>query len=303
MKYLVVSLCFISVLFFAALAVAQNGAYSSYYSYTVSYNPDGSANVTPTAEVNGIDDVSDWVEGSYRPVCNVKPKIQLNGDANWVFGQGWGLGHAVDQIHTGSAVYVPADGSTVALNYSVEVDVRCSGAPGPTYYQYPGLVNLPGWSWIDINYWYLLGFSPFQTSPPYNVRYCPSAVVCPVGYGVASINNFVDFADFLNEYERIAKTKAKYNGEYLIDIPSGNVLCEVDNMCTAATTPPLCSLPGNEVKVDTNPATCTTRSPWWCGQLALRLPGSQIWNCLGVLFAGPVCVPADNRTQPEDCTH
>ncbi|MFZ0707827.1 MAG: hypothetical protein WAM71_19670 [Candidatus Korobacteraceae bacterium] len=119
MKYLMVSLCFISILLLTSAAAAQNGAYSSYYTYTVSPNSDGSAYVTPTAEVTGIDDMSDWIEGQYRPVCSVKSKIQLPGDANWVLGQGWGLGHAVDQVHTGSAVYVPADGSTVGLDYSV----------------------------------------------------------------------------------------------------------------------------------------------------------------------------------------
>jgi hypothetical protein len=86
--------------------------------------------------------------------------------------------------------------------------------------------------------------------------------------------------------EQWANTKVQYNGSYVIDLESHNVLCEVNNMCTAATTPPLCPVPGNEVEVDTNPATCTTHSPWWCGQIAVRLPGFQSWTCLPSLTNG-----------------
>ena len=138
MKYRIASVCFI-LFFFAAEVAAQNAAYSFYYSYTVSYNGDHSANVTPTAEISGIDDVSDWIEGSYRPLCTVRPKIQLNNDATWVGGTRVALGRAVDQVHTGPAVYVPANGSSVGLDFAVEADVFCSGAPNPTYYQYPSL--------------------------------------------------------------------------------------------------------------------------------------------------------------------
>ena len=196
MKYFVTSLCFIMLLLVAVVAVAQNNAYSSYYSYTVTPNGDGSAYVTPTAEVSGIDDVSDWIEGSYRPLCTVRPKIQLNGDADWVGGTRLALGRAVDQIHTGQAVHVPADGSAVGLDFAVEADVMCSGAPNPNYYQYPDIARLNTWSQIDVNFWFLSGFDPVQTSPPFHLQYCPSAVICPVNYGVASIKNFVDFADF-----------------------------------------------------------------------------------------------------------
>ncbi len=198
MKYSLTTLCFFSLLLLAIGATAQNGAYSSYYTYTVSYNGDGSANVTPTAEVSGIDDVSDWVEGQYRPLCTVRPKIQLNGDADWVGGTRLALGRAVDQIHTGQAVHVPADGSAVGLDFAVEADVMCSGAPNPNYYQYPDIARLNTWSQIDVNFWFLSGFAPVQTSPPFHLQYCPSAVICPVNYGVASIRNFVDFADFLS---------------------------------------------------------------------------------------------------------
>jgi hypothetical protein len=196
MKYSFTTLCFLSLLLLAIGAAAQNAAYSSYYSYTVSYNLDGISSVTPVAEVSGIDDVSDWIEGQYRPVCSVKPKTQLTGDADWVLGQGYGLGHVIDQVRTGQALQVPSSGSNFRLQYSVEVDVRCTGAPNQAYFQYPSLAYLSGWSYIDLNFWYLLGFSPFQASPPSHTAYCPSAVVCPVGYGVASILNFVDFADF-----------------------------------------------------------------------------------------------------------
>lgn len=75
MKYIVALLGLATLLLLSTNALAQNGAYSSYYTYTVTPNSDGSAYVTRTAEVTGIDDVSDWVEGSYRPVCTVRPKI------------------------------------------------------------------------------------------------------------------------------------------------------------------------------------------------------------------------------------
>lgn len=171
MKLSLASLCFIFLLFLTALAAAQNNAYSSYYTYTVVYNADGSANVTPTAEVSGIDDVSDWVEGSYRPVCTVRPKIQLNGDGVWVGGTRVALGRAVDQVHTGQSVYVPANGSTVGLDFAVEADVACSGVPNPTYYQYPTLAYLGSWSNIDFYFWSLEGFEPAQYAPPYYIAY------------------------------------------------------------------------------------------------------------------------------------
>jgi hypothetical protein len=47
----------IFIIFVATGAVSQNAAYSSYYTYTFTYNPDGSATAVPTAEVTGIDDV------------------------------------------------------------------------------------------------------------------------------------------------------------------------------------------------------------------------------------------------------
>jgi hypothetical protein len=177
-------------------AMAQNGAYSSYYSYTVNYNLDGTSTVTPIAEVTGMDDVSDWIEGQYRPVCTVRPKIQLTGDADWVGGTRVALGRAVDQVRNGQAIQVPADGSNFRLQYSVEVDATCSGPPNPNYYEYPDFGHLNQWADIDINFWYLSGFAYLQTSPPYHLQYCPDALTCPLGDGVASILNFVDFADF-----------------------------------------------------------------------------------------------------------
>jgi hypothetical protein len=197
MKYIITSFCFVSVLVLVTGAAAQNGTYSSFYDYTVTYNPDGSANVTPTAEVSGIDDVSDWVEGSYRPLCSVGPKIQVPGDANWVAGTRVALGRAVNQVRTGQAQHIPRDGSEVNVNLAVEVDAFCSGAPNPNYYLYPGIANLYTWSAMDPAFWYLAGFAPAQTGPPYWYQYCSSGDVCPVSYGVASIKNFVDFADFL----------------------------------------------------------------------------------------------------------
>jgi hypothetical protein len=229
MKPSFASFCLISLLSLSGVAVAQNNAYSAYYSYTVSYNGDGSANVTPTAEVSGIDDVSDWVEGSYRPLCTVRPKIQLNGDATWVGGTRVALGRAVDQVHTGQIVHVPADGSTVGLDFAVEADVFCSGAPSPTYWQYPSLVNLGSWSYIELYYWSLEGFAPPQYNPPYHSQYCPSAVTCPVSYGVASINNFVNFADFADIKIRLAVatyslTNIGADGwnTYSLSCPNGN---------------------------------------------------------------------------------
>ena len=197
MRNLLLLLCFISLLLAALGAIAQNGAYSWYYNYSITNNPDGSVGVTPTAEVTGIDDVSDWIEGSYRPVCTVRPKIQLSGDPDWVGGTRVALGRAVDQVRTGQALRIPINGADVGLDYSVEVDVTCSGAPNPNYYRYPGLSDLWEWSAMDLNFWYLAGFVPAQTGPPYWYTYCTSAEICPVSYGVASIKNFVDFADFL----------------------------------------------------------------------------------------------------------
>ena len=105
----------------------------------------------------------------------------------------------MDQVRNGQALQVPSDGSNFRLQYSVEVDVSCSGPPNPNYYEYPGLAFLSTWSDIDINFWYLQGFAPAQTSPPQHIQYCPDAVTCPVTVGVASILNFVDFADFLDD--------------------------------------------------------------------------------------------------------
>jgi hypothetical protein len=229
MKYFTISVCFISVLFFAALVAAQNGAHSSYFDYTVTYNADGSAYVTPTAEVSGIDDVSGWAEGSYRPVCTVRPKVQLNGDADWVGGTRVALGRAVDQVRTGQAVYVPADGSTAGVNFVVEADVTCSGAPNPNYYRYPGLSDLWEWSAMDFNFWYLAGFVPAQTGPPYWYTYCTSADICPVTYGVASIKNFVDFADFATWKPQVKISTFSLHGvnpdgsfSFLLACPNGN---------------------------------------------------------------------------------
>jgi hypothetical protein len=228
MRYRLASLCFLSLLLFAVTALAQNGDYSSYYSFTVTYNPDGSATVIPTAEVTGIDDVSDWVEGQYRPVCTVRPKIQLTGDSAWVGGRRVALGSAVDQVRTGQGLQVPADGSTVNLQFAVEVDANCSGAPTPSYYLYPTIANLNTWADIDPDIWSLIGFEPAQTNPPYWYQYCPSGDLCPVGYGVASIRNFVDFADFLankvGEYTNNYRYYDVYQGmcSYTLSCPNGN---------------------------------------------------------------------------------
>jgi hypothetical protein len=229
MRYFHTSICFIFLLFVAAVALAQNGAYSSYYAYTVNYNPDGSANVTPTAEVTGIDDVSDWVEGGYRPLCTVRPKIQLIHDGDWVGGTRVALGHAVDQVRTGQALQVPADGSTVYMQFSVEVDANCSSVPHPNYYRYPQVSSLYNWSQIDPTLWLLAGFSLTQTAPPYYLQYCPSAITCPVAYGVASVLNFVDFADFSNITIRTALSTyaiTTVNGDgsvtFTLSCPNGN---------------------------------------------------------------------------------
>lgn len=198
MRYTIGSLCLAALFFTSPIVLGQNGAYSSYYSYTVTYNSDGSATVTPTAEINGIDDVSDWVEGSYRPVCNVAPKIQLTSDPVWVRGTRVALGRQVSQVRTGVGVNIPASGSTVGLDFAVEADVTCSGAPNPINYMYPSLANLNTWDQIDPSIWSLVGFEPAQTDPTNWTQYCPSGDVCSVGAGVASVRNFVDFADFLD---------------------------------------------------------------------------------------------------------
>ena len=114
-------------------ALAQNIGYTDYFTYSTTYNSDGSATVTPTAEVTGTDDLSDWEVNGYRPLCSLTPKIQLTGDSNWVPGYGASLGQTVDQIRTGQPIQVPADGSTVSLQYSAEVLAHCSGAVG--YYE------------------------------------------------------------------------------------------------------------------------------------------------------------------------
>jgi hypothetical protein len=46
------------------------------------------------------------------------------------------------------------------------------------------------------SFWFLIGFAPAQTDPPYWYQYCSAPYLCPVAYGVASIKNFVDCADF-----------------------------------------------------------------------------------------------------------
>lgn len=81
----------------------------------------------------------------------------------------------------------------------MEVDAICSGPPNPNYFEYPDFGHLNQWANIDINFWYLSGFAYLQTSPPYHLQYCPDALSCPVSDGVASILNFVDFADFLED--------------------------------------------------------------------------------------------------------
>jgi len=242
MKLPLASLCFTLLLLFAMCAVGQNNAYSSYYSYTVTANADGSANVTLTAEVTGIDDVSDWVEGSYRPLCTVRPKIQLTGDASWVGGTRVALGRAVDQVRTGQPMQVP-DGSVVSPNFAVEADVSCSGAPNPTYYQYPSLAYLISWSNIQLYYWSLEGFEPAQYNPPYNIAYCPSAAYCPVNYGVASIKNFVNFADFWNFDLEWATTLVKMTPGTEKNCFYSQLFgwfCDYDTVtwCTPQTTPP-----------------------------------------------------------------
>jgi hypothetical protein len=210
----------VALLFIATEAIAQNGAYSSYYSYTVNYNLDGTSTVTPVAEVTGIDDVSDWIEGQYRPVCTVRPKIQLTGDADWVGGTRVALGRAVDQVRNGQAIQVPSNGSNFRLQYSVEVDATCSGPPNPNYYEYPDFGHLNSWANIDINFWYLSGFAYLQTSPPYHLQYCPDALSCPLGDGVASILNFVDFADFLDD------TTTPFRGAPYRDVYSQAMYCQ-----------------------------------------------------------------------------
>ncbi len=292
MKYIVTSLGLAMLLLFAINASAQNGAYSSYYTYTVTPNSDGSAYVTPTAEVTGIDDVSDWIEGSYRPVCTVAPKIQLTGDAAWVGGTRVALGRTVDQVRTGSAVYVPAGGSTVGVDYSVEADVRCSGPPNPNYWQYPSLLDLYTWyPGIDINFWFLTGFSPFQSSPPSHSQYCPSAVSCPVGYGVASIINFVDFADFATDYIGSAVTLLKMipGTENSCRVILGINYCDYETIawCTPQTTPPRYDPEGVHLvpQAITNPP----GSPayyWTAHGLCYKFNKNDPFTCYAITIAG-----------------
>lgn len=132
-----------------------------------------------------------------------------------------------------------------------------------------------------------------------------SAGGCPVTYSsfvycTFLASNIYSLAS-LTEYERLALTKVKYNASYTVGA-NGNVRCNVANFCTAATSPPLCEA-GPQVEVDDNPGSCISRSPWWCGQFAVRLPGSQTWYCLPSLTHGAVCLPASNRISPEACTH
>lgn len=227
MRYTAASLLLIFLLALATAAVAQNGLYDVYYSFTSTPNPDGSATITTTAEINGIDDAGDWIEGQYQPMCTVQPKIQLTGDANWVAGTTVTLGHEVDQVRTGQPQYIPADGSEVSVNLAVEALVRCNGAPNPGYYLYPNVANLPLWSPIDPNSWFLVGFEPAQTQPPYWSRYCTSGYVCPPS-GVASIKNYVDFAAFLAVKIALYANNYAYNDvyqgtcSYKLSCPNGN---------------------------------------------------------------------------------
>jgi hypothetical protein len=129
----------------------------------------------------------------------------------------------VDQVRTGAGVYVPADGSAVRLQFSVEVDANCSRPPNPTYYAYPQHSYLYTWSNIDPSFWLLAGFSLAQTNPPYYNQYCPNPYICPVAYGVASILNFVDFADFLD-------MRIPFRG-----VPYRNVYSEAYTLCASGT--------------------------------------------------------------------
>ena len=231
MRSFLKSLCFISFGFVAATALAQNGNYSSYYTYTVSWNSDGSANLTPTTEVTGIDDYEDdWAENGYRPICSVATKAQVTGDAAWVHGSGAPLGRNVDGVHTGQPVHIPADGSTVNLQFAVEADVHCSRpAGGIHYYQYPNLSAFNTWSGIDPSIWALLGFEPPETNPPLPNTYCPNPESCPVGTNMAAIPNFVDFADFSEVTIRtavstyaISTVNATGSVTYNLSCPNGN---------------------------------------------------------------------------------
>jgi hypothetical protein len=199
MRYVLGLLCSISLMVVASPAGAQNGDYSAYYTYTVTYNSDGSATVIPTAELTGIDeDLDDWAVGTYHPLCNVNAKIQLTGDANWVHVEGRALGQLIDAVRTGQPVQVPANGSTVQVQFAVEADVSCYKPPNPIYYMYPQSAALSSWTGFDMDSWWLMGFAPPQTNPPSSTQYCPSPDSCPVEPGLASVLNFVDFADFSN---------------------------------------------------------------------------------------------------------
>jgi hypothetical protein len=209
MRYGIKSFCFTLFGLVMSAALGQNPNYSAYYTYSVTFNADGSATVTPTAEVTGTDDAADWVEGQWRPVCNVYPKIQLTGDPSWVHGTGRGLGQLIDYVRTGNPVQIPANGSTVNVQFAVEADVRCSKPPTTIYYEYPSSSLLSTWDGIDPNTWLLVGFEPAQTNPPWTDQSCPSPETCPVGYGVASVPNFVDFADFVSWPISVAVTYGK----------------------------------------------------------------------------------------------
>jgi hypothetical protein len=296
MRYRLASLCFLSLLLFAATTLAQNGDYSSYYSYTVTPNPDGSATVIPTAEVTGIDDVSDWVEGQYRPVCTVRPKIQLTGDSAWVGGSRVALGHAVDQVRTGQGLQVPANGSTVNLQFAVEVDANCSGAPSPSYYLYPTIANLNTWADFDTDIWALIGFEPAQTNPPYWSQYCPSGDLCSVGYGVASIRNFVDFADFWDMSLHLADTLLKMipGTETNCFQSLGITWCDYSTVtwCTPATTPPDYNPPGVH---DVPKATPAPAYYWVTHSFGVSYTGGPPYTYIGLIpdwgYPGPDNTP------------
>lgn len=194
MKNLKVTLLILPLLM-AVPALAQNSGYTDYFTYSVTYNSDGSATVTPTAEVTGTDDLSDWQENGYRPLCSLTPKIQLTGDSNWIPGYGAALGQTVDFVHTGQPIQVPADGSDESIQFSVEVLAHCAGAVG--FYEYPAVGSLDSWSGIDPYDWFLEGFEPGQTDPPSYIQYCPDGDACQVGEWEVPPTNFVDFADFL----------------------------------------------------------------------------------------------------------
>ena len=189
----------------------------------------------------------------------------------------------MDQVHTGQAVYVPATGQPVGVDFAVEADVFCSGAPNPTYYQYPSLAYLISWSNVELYYWSLQGFEPAQYNPPYYIAYCPSAAICPVNYGVASIKNFVNFADFQTYIMAGAYTKEIWIGGQL----QGH--CAVTSSCKNTSTP-MCAL--GSIWVGQN-GTC---SPAWNSYFLTYRIGSGSAHCVN-LFSNPT-----NDTGAEDCT-